>query len=615
MIRTQRRFRVINAIDCVWNYTRNVQTKDKDFSKQCAKQKCNYICAESIPEFVNKDKKIWEYNYPKEYLNYTNYNILYSKKDRRDIIQDLQILYQEKNGYYLDELNNLFSKFNSILLMQTLEEIINNDISMYTRYGTICYLHEDNGYFYINNSLASLDYKNQLGEQYTNNLYVTNRRSLDDLLYVISDENSQIVRSFCDASIQDQLEILNTLNGQLLIDFVEIYHLTLLKGKIYENEDLIAFFDKFTYKMLDENIVHYLEYRQFDAKTYGVRSTKLTTEGKMRYLGKNGIWMYVNSIADKKRYIKEIENKRENKRVDKFNDLGVSGKRHPGGKKCLFQLVINESSEIKCLKLTKDFLINTTGTLNINFIDIDIGDLDVPNTEVHNNPNLDVVQNANVSRMLNILKVSKIKVCSVITQQVDTKLIEAVKVDEMAQNELTKQEMTDIILEYDILINENTAYPSLEDLKKLGYKGPEVDPHTMRTLMYIYVMWSQKEKRVNKIFKSITNKYLKSVTTIHKNFASKTTGIVCNTMKKYDIIRTILKLKQSGFDSDQKMSREDMLDFIRNIKTGFIEEELADLDNNTLNTIVYVFRTSSNKDSLCKYMYDRIDELGFMHDL
>ena len=621
LIKTQRRFRKIHAVDCVWNYARNVQSNDKDFSKECEKQKCNYICAESIPEFINKDKKIWEYNYPKEYLNYNNYNLLYSEKDRRDIVQELQTLFQEKNEYSFEELNNLLPKYNSLLLMQTLEEIVSNDISMYTRYGTIAYLHENNSHFYINNHVSSLDYKNELGKQYTNNLYVSNRRSLDDLLDIINNENDMIIRDFCNAKTnEEKIKILNSLSGRLLQDFVEMYHVTLYKGKIYENNQFPAFFNKFSYKMNDGNIVHYLEYKDFNAETYGLRSVKLTVGGKLRYFGKNGVWMYVNSVAEKKKYIKEIEDKREWKRTDKFNEIGMFGKRNPTGKKELFQLVKNEPMEIVCLELTKEFLITVTAKLNINFVDIDVSGLpEIPTTEFYKDDKYDVIQNANVTRMINILKVSKLKVCNVISEQIKTKLIEAIKLSELSQNKLTKEEMTDIILEYDLFINDiRIDYPSLEELKKLGYKGPEVAPHTMRTLMYMYIIWNQKSGKPYNVFKSSVKKYLEAVNTINNKFKHKSTGTVCNTLKKKDMIRTILDVSSPDFAPKQNMTREEMLTFINNIKTGsgLIEEEVLLLDNDKLNTIVYIFKgRDPNKDVLCRYLHDVLSKLGYMYDV
>ena len=608
-ISEQKRLRKQYAVDCVWNYARNVQNSDKNFSTECDNKECNYICAEALPEYIDKSTKVWKYDYPSDYLNYNNYNLLYSQNERKEIIQQLQILFQQEIRYSYGELQKRLKKHNSHLLLQTLTEIIDNNIIMYTRYGTIAYLHEENGEFFIDNMLSSLPKLNKNGDQYTQNLYTSNSKTLNELNAVLDNDDCQIVHDFCNAkSNEERLEALKKSSGNLLQTFVETYFLTLRAGKKYESNAISDFFEKFIYRLPQGCIVHYLEIGPFDAATYSSRTAKLTADSKLRCLGgENNIWTYC-SAPDKKIFIKEIKKMKESSRNEKFvGKVSAYGKKHPDGIETKFRLVRNIPMETICYQKNRDELIRTVGQLNIKFPE---GDRE----ESFQDGTYDSVQNDNISLMLGLFATSQKEVCDIIVRQLKEKKALTVRLLDTAKKELTKQEMINLTIEYDIPIK-NPQKTTLLDIQKMGYKGGELAPHTMQSLLSVYRLWNEKKNKiVLNNFRSSVKNYIENVETWYNSYNSKTSGSVCHQLHKTKMIRTVLDIGNPDDMADQRMTREQMLLFIQENDTGFIEEELEEFNNKQLNTIVYIFKPGTNKAIICRYLYKVLSEKGLMFD-
>ena len=616
-IKEQKRIRKIHCVDCVWNYARNVQASDKNMSNECDNRECNYICAESLPEYIDKSSPVWKYDYPEKILNFNNYNILYANEEKKEIVQELQILFQKEISYSYKDLIKIFHKHNTHLVLQTLTEIVDNNIIIYTRYGTIAYLHEENGVFFIDNMTSSLSNfsdetnakLNTKDHQYTKNLYVSNVKSLSDLNSVLDNEDSSIVTDFCNAKTDsERIEILKKTSGTLLQTFVEIYFLTLIgnntyEKKVYKSTEIKEFFNRFVYHITNGPIVHYLEMESFDASTYGARLKKINTNGKMRCLGVNGIWTYC-SLADEKNYIKEIRRNRDVDRTEKFTETVTAyGKKHPDGNNAHFRLVRNIPMEVLCLSKNKNELIRIVGQLNIKFPE--------GNRETFVSDEYDVVQNDNISLMLGLLDNYKKQVCEIITKQLKVKKAHIVEMTDIIQNKLTKQEMVDLTIKYDITIKDvqHTEYPSLKSLEKLGYKGGELAPHIMRSVSFVYALWNQKkEKTALNSFKSSVKKHIETINTWYNAYNSKTIGSVCHELHKKKMIRTVLDLGDPNDMINQNMDRETMLEFINQNDTGFVQEELDKLNDLSLNTIVYIFNPGTTKSTICRYLYQILNE-------
>ena len=77
--------RKIHSVDCVWNYARNVQENDKNFSEECDGEECNYICSESPLQYINKNSKFGNTNIQKTILIITIIIYYIPKKNKKKL--------------------------------------------------------------------------------------------------------------------------------------------------------------------------------------------------------------------------------------------------------------------------------------------------------------------------------------------------------------------------------------------------------------------------------------------------------------------------------------------------------------------------------------------------
>lgn len=612
-IRQQKRIRKEYAVDCVPFYARNVQENDVDFSQDCDNEMCNYVCAESPLQFINKESRVWKYEYPDNYLNFDNYNILYSRKEKNVILEKLRIMFQNNTEYSYTQIVNKLEEHNENLVMQTLVDILDNDVVMYTRYGTIAYMHENNGIFYIDNTISSSETFNPDGNQYIHNFYVESGRTLEDLYLMLEDQSSEeVINEFCSAGTdKERIDIVKSSNGKTLQLFVETFFLTLREGKKYSKE-MMNFYNGFVYEMPDGPLVHVLETDNFTGNTYNINKKDLVITKKMRCLGKNNIWMYC-SVTEEKKYNEVIKTGIKTTRADRFAEYSVYGIKNP--KTDLFSLVRRENPTVLCLGKDDKFLIATVGQLNIKFPEQDTDDeKGVLSTYKDEVKNFDDVQKQNIIRLLTM---SRVEACRILTTQIKEKMASLKEIEDTASKNLTLEEMTNLILDNDIEIigTDKENYPSMLELLKLGYKGRvDLAPHTVRSLFYLYTLWNQKRNAVAKQFKKAIDAYVKLVNRYNNKYKKEATGIVCKTMNKKDMIRPILEISQRDDFPDKRMSREEMVSFILSNKTGFHEDELEEFDDETLNTIVAVFDSRLIKSKLCSFIYKRLEELNLLYD-
>ena len=622
LIKVQKRLRKKYAVDCVPNYARNVLVEDKKNSNECDNTECNYTCAESIPEYINKSGPVWKYKYPKDYLNHTNYNILYSEDDKRDMVAVLKTLFQEKNSYTFTELCAIFSKYNELLVMQTLIDVIDNNITMYTRYGSMTYLHEEGDVFFVDTTFCVVSTKCAPGAPPGDTspegeggdvLYTENRKSLGEMLAIIDNGDASIVKSFCDAvSVDEKLEILLQLKGELLTLFVETFFL--IKNKTF-GPLVQDFFNRFVSRVDDGNIVHYLNYEDFSANSFGVKDVRLEPKGKMKFLSSaNNVWMCC-PIVNEKIYINEIKKKREDVRSRRYNeDVRSFGVAIPGDPKHIFRLSRKISMNEVCFKKANSVLTKATYQLSIDFTG---SKFDVPPSYVKSrekDPNLDKVQNHNISRMLDMADYSKHTVCKHITEEIRKKMKKVDDLIDTAKKDLKMQDMIDMVIEYDIVIKDvNTPYPSLEDLRKLGYKGPELAPFILKSLMFIYKIWHDlKESAAQASFRKSVKLNTGAIGVIYRSFNVNSKGRVCSTISKDDLAPFAIAIIPPENVPQSGMSREDMLSSIKSrAKYGFFPEELDSFDDVTLNTIIFVFKTEVRR--LAEILYDSLDDIGLIY--
>jgi superfamily II DNA or RNA helicase len=143
-----------SAIDCAFNYTRNVVQNDIDGSRKCDYQKCEYFC-QDIPKKW-KDGLRYKY-YDEKKLIRDTYNLYYSGNEIKEIVLEIKKLFRE---FFVLSLPEIFHRLNCdhYLVLRALEYIIEEMIEMRDRYGFLAYLKERyNVYFLVRSSVDDSD--------------------------------------------------------------------------------------------------------------------------------------------------------------------------------------------------------------------------------------------------------------------------------------------------------------------------------------------------------------------------------------------------------------------------------------------------------------------------
>ena len=119
------------AVDCLLNKKRNLLEKDKDFSRECEYTTCDYKCGNTRYSSIDDVKG-------GEVISDT-FNLLYSGKSMKGVIEALKILYRKRFSYDLKELLITLPDVSQIILLQSLRYIIDKNMMMKNRYNFSCF--------------------------------------------------------------------------------------------------------------------------------------------------------------------------------------------------------------------------------------------------------------------------------------------------------------------------------------------------------------------------------------------------------------------------------------------------------------------------------------------
>ena len=132
-----------SAVDCYLNKNRNIRTDlDKDGSRACDYQDCDYECV-----FVDT-KKLQEY----DKIEDTN-NLYYADSNINDIISTLREIFYNHDSVDLEDLMKYIGKYTPFVILRALKKVIDDQLVFETRFGTNCYLRENNNLYFLVNSV------------------------------------------------------------------------------------------------------------------------------------------------------------------------------------------------------------------------------------------------------------------------------------------------------------------------------------------------------------------------------------------------------------------------------------------------------------------------------
>lgn len=168
-----------SAFDCALNYDRNVRDTDKDYSRACEYQKCNYVCYQTEP---NKVLPKYLYNVSEKDILEDTFLLYYKNVEMAELVTRIQELMRKFTLINIDGIYKELKLESFKLLILTIEYIIENNINLYNKWGQACFLRRHGNILYLSNSLYESDF---LVSWYNRYPYINEYKTLDQ---VINDE-------------------------------------------------------------------------------------------------------------------------------------------------------------------------------------------------------------------------------------------------------------------------------------------------------------------------------------------------------------------------------------------------------------------------------------------
>jgi hypothetical protein len=339
------------SFDCAMNYKRNVIEQDKDYTKECDYERCNYSCQDIEPS--DSSGRVWRYDVDYDDLDVTNYNLLYNM----NLVPIIKIISRLFNRYNTMNIHNIidhipdeyedgdYRQTSKFMILKCLDAIIENDILIPNRLGVRCYLNrQSNVYFLAENPNSTYD-----SNMYNLVPIISDKRSMKDVVNTelvdkdignghiqsfVEDPNPNTFKNlsyktqiilFEDAFIKKFPNVHPSKKDDTSIDFLlrtfekRVFKITMKDYFDYYVKRFSAgnVQDKNfqTYKKIynDEKVlyVHSLFSEEFKGISYDVASKQFEITNTMRwYDEKNKRWNFINDIIFEEylsKYNKELE--------------------------------------------------------------------------------------------------------------------------------------------------------------------------------------------------------------------------------------------------------------------------------------------------------------------
>ena len=121
-----------SAFDCALNYDRNISVSSQDKSRECDYTDCRYKCDEILSDKTGRPLD------PKQIDNNT-FNLFYSKKEVKNTEKEIIDLFRTEFKLKYGDIKNKIKNKNDFVLLKALENLINNNLEIYSKYGTKCF--------------------------------------------------------------------------------------------------------------------------------------------------------------------------------------------------------------------------------------------------------------------------------------------------------------------------------------------------------------------------------------------------------------------------------------------------------------------------------------------
>ena len=305
------------AVDCALNKRRNLLTIDKDESRECEYQKCNYVCDNISDKYIQQklegmftDKRILD-----------TYNLFYGDKLVVSTINMIKQLFKRNFMIHIKDLMRNFGDLSFILLIRSLKLIILNNIPIINQNGFVCYLKYERNIFFLSDNIQSPN--SFFVNYYCENPPVYYTSKFKSIILENQSNNIEKITKYIDS-----LNILNKDNfkkaSELLFELDSELQEQLIEMSIYSN---MTNSKSNRFKNIREMCLQLFNPNIIELNDMYV-SVHLIDESKYRYILKSSKniddWDYANSEVIEKLKEKEKEKVIETKNIED-NPFGYYG--------------------------------------------------------------------------------------------------------------------------------------------------------------------------------------------------------------------------------------------------------------------------------------------------
>lgn len=334
---------------CPLVYQRNVLYNDKDGTRPCDYQKCNYVCSGYPEDLIDKSQKVWYYTIPENEIKMQNKTNLYSKDEMENIKSEIIKLFGVHFNLKIEETASLLgftleNESDRWMFLTVIDNMIAERVPIKNRYGFNSYLKEDGDILFLDYDISP--FSKYADGIYIQNPYITNITTLEDISEIeILKMDSPAIDIFChDPTSELGKKKFNELNHRTQILLLEsIYEIEKRKGfkNMSAREKAVRSILNKRFKeeirtMPDGNIIHLLYTTEYTGTSYNVTVKEIKVTGKMRIFDqRTGKWKfltdgdkeeeYVNTLVSEKK--KNKPGKKEKEADDPYDDnpYGVHG--------------------------------------------------------------------------------------------------------------------------------------------------------------------------------------------------------------------------------------------------------------------------------------------------
>ena len=315
-------FRIMREVswDCPLTYERNVLERDQNFTRDCDYEDCNYRCDNFPEKYIDKSSKVWRYNIPeKDILNET-YNIYYSANDMDKIFTRVKDLFGVYFNLRIDMISHLIdldyeNEDERLLLLRTLDYIINSRIKIRNRYGFMCYLKEDGNIYFLDSKITVFSSYPEV--TYISSPLVSERTSLEDLVEIEQlTEDKNLVKKFCKSPLANS-NLLSEMNFRTIILLVE--KIQVIRNKKNQTpreksavDEIMKRVGRNLITLPDGTVIHNMYATEYTGLGYNVSTQSLKPMGLIRvFHPKTKIWSFVESDEEEENYIQNLKKRQK----------------------------------------------------------------------------------------------------------------------------------------------------------------------------------------------------------------------------------------------------------------------------------------------------------------